>query len=159
MYSFGFPGSHSHSLGLTCSHVFSRVFIPQTACCRGSDGVGTRGLDPCRECAALPASTPTFKTPGKVTKKRTVVVFGLNGNDPTHTKSMLSKSLTTITHGHHFYYICATPLGGHNISYTFPIPIMGFFCQSLAKMSKLVQTQAVSLELKQFSSMSIGLVL
>ena len=51
------------------------VYIPQTACCRGSDGVGTRGLDPCRECAALPASTPTFKTPGKVTKKRTFAEY------------------------------------------------------------------------------------
>ena len=50
--------------------------IPQTACCRGSGGVGKRGLDPFRETAELPGSsfycknrytvTPTFKTPGKV---------------------------------------------------------------------------------------------
>ena len=53
--------------------------IPQTACCRGSGGVGKRGLDSFRETAELPGSsfycknaiemTPTFKTPGKVTKK------------------------------------------------------------------------------------------
>ena len=63
------------------------TIFSQTACCRGSGGVAKRGLDLCRETAALPGSifyrknrytvTPTFKTPGKVKQQIDLCEKGL----------------------------------------------------------------------------------
>ena len=45
-------------------------------------------------------------------------------------------------------------MGGHIISSTFRIPIMGFFCQSLPKMSKLVGIEASQLYEDALASVS-----
>ena len=76
IYIYSYIVSYIDSYMVSYINLYISMKIPQTACCRGSGGVGKRGLDPYGETALLPAPlfyckhaiemTPTFKTPGKV---------------------------------------------------------------------------------------------